>query len=93
MGCGDAAAIELALFWLGAFGIVVDENFAVDFRGVHGGTAFEQEIGFGRRAFEQKVEFLSNQFFLCARLIFFWVDISDLRRLSISRGESFFSWS
>ncbi len=27
--------------------------------------------------------------FFFARLIFFWIDISDLRRLSISRAESF----
>ncbi len=37
---------------------------------------------------------ISDFFFV--RLIFFWIDINDikdLRRLSISRGESFLAWS
>ena len=43
---GDAAAIELAFFWRLAIGIVVDEDFAVDFGRVHRGASLEQEIGF-----------------------------------------------
>jgi len=42
VGFGDLAAVELAGLRLVVFEEVVDEDFAIDFRGVHGSAAFEQ---------------------------------------------------
>jgi hypothetical protein len=50
---GDLTAVELAELRFHFFGEVVDQHLAVDFGGLHGGAAFEQQVGFLGGAFEQ----------------------------------------
>ncbi len=45
---GDLAAIKMARLRLAFFRKIIHENFAVDFRRVHRGAAFQQQIGFFR---------------------------------------------
>ncbi len=61
VGFGDLAAVELAGLRVDFLGEVVDEDFAVDFGGVHWRAAFEQQFGFFRLAFEQQIEFAPDQ--------------------------------
>jgi len=57
----DLAAIELSWNWIQAIANVGNVEFAVDFRCVHGGAAFEQHVRLFGRAFEQDVEFFSSE--------------------------------
>jgi len=52
VGFGDLATIELAGHGREAIGKVGDVKLAVDFRGMHGGTGFEEQIAFLRWALE-----------------------------------------
>src|SRR5579864_3236700 len=60
VGLGDFAAIELAGLRSDVFWKVVNEDFAVNFRCVHGSPAFEEQVRFFRFAFEHEIEFAAN---------------------------------
>src|SRR5258708_29744350 len=57
----DFAAVELARLRLIVIAEIVDEQLSVDFRGVHLGAAFPQQIGLFGRAEGEDIELASHQ--------------------------------
>ena len=66
MGFGDLGAVEAAGFEGVERAEVVDEDFAVDFRGVKFGAAFPEERGFGAGAFSEEGDVAADPVLLCA---------------------------
>src|SRR5207253_8412197 len=60
----NLACIELACDWLELIWGIIHEDFAIDFRSMHRGAAFKQQIAFLRGSFEQEIKFFPDQYFL-----------------------------
>src|SRR6266852_3659390 len=58
---GNLTAVEVSGLRLHFVGKLIHENLAVDLRSVHGGTSFQQQIGFFRSALEQQIDLASHQ--------------------------------